>query len=134
MVQKLCEIIGKDGCYFLSILKAAEIKTTKEINPIAAYNLAIKNRWMREDCFMWRPEALLSHLTGITWTCEKVEGVYRGNASEIIIQRYEVVEGRSTLAHFVLASCDGTILYDPYGKSNCVQNGRVVSSRVFRRA
>lgn len=134
MIQKWCEIIGQDGCYFLSIVKAAECLTTKEINPIAAYNLALKNRWMRDDCFMWSPEKLLSHLTGITWTCEKVDGVYRGTDKDVIIHRYEVVEGRKTIAHFVLANADGSLNYDPYGKSNTVQNGRVVSSRVFRRA
>ena len=35
------------------------------------------------------------------------------------------------LAHFVVGSQSGEIVYDPYGESQTVQHGRLASMRIF---
>jgi hypothetical protein len=108
--------------------------TKKEINVVELYTICLKNRWIREDCFVNNPVDIMGLLLGGAWACEKVEGGYKPKDGEIVIYRYEARVGRSTLAHFVLGGKDGSVEWDPYGKSNTVANGRLISSRVFRRA
>lgn len=135
MTQKICAIIGECGCYFLSIVEACAKMTKKQPDIIELYNLCIKKRIMREDCFMWEPAKLFELLVGGNWTIEKVDGAHRPEPNETVILRYEYKPKPMTIiGHFVLAGSDGSVCFDPYGNSQTVQNGRVVSSRVFRRA
>ncbi len=126
-IQKICLTLGNDGCYLLSIMGIAMKETKKSINPVELYTVALKNRWIKEDCFVNSPGEILGLLMGGAWTVEKVDGCYKPKTGEFVVYRYEVREGRNTIAHFVLPD------WDPYGNSNTVQNGRLISSRVFRR-
>jgi hypothetical protein len=133
-VQKDFERIGAEGCYFLSIVAAAERYIGSYIDPYAAYVDALKKKVIDEACFVVAPDVLLTDLTGKKWTVRKEPVEYQPNLGEVVIYRYERVDGMKTWAHFVLAGEDKSVEYDPYGKSLTVANGHLASKRIFRRA
>jgi hypothetical protein len=131
--QKDFERIGAEGCYFLSIIAAAERYNGSYIDAYDAYTKALDKKIMDENCYMIAPDVLLSDLTGRKWIVRKEPLGYQPNLGEVVIYRYERVEGMKTWAHFVLAGEDNSVEYDPYGKSLTVERGHIVSKRVFRR-
>jgi len=59
--------IGRYGCYFLSIVRAAERMTGKRIDAVQIYNDATLARWMDSDCFVVKPDLIIGMMTGIKW-------------------------------------------------------------------
>ena len=135
-VQKDFEAIGEAGCYFLSIVEAANRFSKVEVDIYKAYKAAIASGWMRDDCYILDPAKLMGVLTGRHWSASKEDKLYKGAPGEIVILRYERVVTRAMKqgvnGHFVLAGPDGAIAYDPYGTSETVRSGKLVSKRVFR--
>jgi hypothetical protein len=131
MTQLIAESIGRDGCYFLSILRAAEIIVENDIDAIRTYPDMIGLGYMREDCYLLRPEAILSELTGKPWLVRKTTPGDMPGLGEIEILRFERIVGRATLAHFVLGDGQGRIAWDPYGDSAAVREGKLASKRIF---
>ena len=130
--QLIMERIGKDGCYFLSIVYLAETIKGKIIDAVQVYANAVHAGWMYPDCFISNPDQLLAYLTGGKWSVRKELATYRAQAGELIIQRWERREGMRTWAHFVVGDDAGQVIYDPYGESLTVRLGGIVSLRVFR--
>ena len=132
--QLVMERIGKDGCYFLSIVRLAEVLTETTIDAVQLYAQALHAGWMMADCFVMRPDLILGHLTGKRWSIRKELPTYRARESELIVQRWERKEGMRTWAHFVVGDNAGQVVYDPYGDSLTVRLGSLASLRVFREA
>jgi hypothetical protein len=130
--QRDMEAIGKDGCYFLSIIFLAESILCQPIDAIQTYYHAINQGWMTGDCFMTRPDALLDYLTGSRFSIRKEGPNYEPQTGELIILRYERKEGMRTWAHFVVGDRDRKVIYDPLGSSFTVSMGYLASMRVFR--
>jgi len=126
--QRIMERIGKDGCYFLCLVRLAEEIIGARIDAINVYLFALDRQWMDQDCYMVQPHRVLEHMTGVRWSVIKQDKTYQPQPGEKEVLRYERTEGRTTLAHFVLSD------YDPYGDSLTVRNGRLVSKRIFARA
>lgn len=126
-VQKDLERIGAEGCYFLSIIKAAEEIIGRYVDAYQVYIRALDMGHMKEDCYLVRPEAILSMITGGLWTVTKEAADYKSRPGEIVVERYERKTPSGDLAHFVLPH------YDPYGDSRTRREGQLVSTRVFRR-
>lgn len=131
--QKWFHVIGETGCYFLSILHAAERITGQYIDAFAAFMMAISKAMVRDDCFVTDPAGLLGYLTGEPWAVTKEAAGYQCRGGEVEILRYEWQEVGELHGHFVVGNCLGEIEYDPYGESQTVKNGKLVSKRVFRR-
>lgn len=126
--QKVMEIIGREGCYFLCLVRIAEEITGSRIDAIAVYLFAVARKFMDQTCYLVDPCKILEHMTGQKWTVTKEDRTYKAQPGEKEVLRYERTEGRTTNAHFVLPD------YDPYGDSATLRNGRMVSKRIFRRA
>jgi hypothetical protein len=123
--QKIMEILGRDGCYFLCLVRLAETITQNRIDAIPVYIEAVDRKWMDADCFIVQPHRVLELMTGRRWTVRKEDKKYLTAPGELEVLRYEGTVGRTTIGHFVLPD------YDPLGSSLTVQNGYLVSKRIF---
>jgi len=133
-VQKDLEKIAAEGCYFLSLLRAAENETGEYIDPYATYLKAVALHYMGDDCYITDPAALMQLVTGKRWAVSKESRSFQATANDIEILRFERVETSKTWAHFVLGDGQGAVEYDPYGDSKTVRSGALISKRIFRRA
>lgn len=132
--QVIMEQIGKYGCYFLSLIRAAEKLISRSIDAVAVYEDVTKRGWMGPDCFMHRPAEVLAYLVGGSWNAQHQSRLYKPKPGEITILRYERKDPSASWTHFVLAGEDGqTVEYDPYGDSRTVREGELVSKRIFTR-
>ena len=131
--QKVMGTLGRYGCYFLSIVRAAEKITGHRIDAVQIYNDATMARWMDTDCFVVQPNRVLEMMTGQKWDIRKDLKTYKPQSGEVMIMRYESQKTGILYSHFVLCSADGSIEYDPYGDSSTVKDGQPVSSRIFTR-
>jgi hypothetical protein len=129
--QKIMGAIGREGCYMLCIVRAAERITGKRIDAVKVYLDAIERKQMEPDCYLLDPAAILSDLTGIKWKARHDSIVYKPDSSQVMIMRYERKGTGVSFSHFVLCDGAGAVEYDPYGDSSTVRGGKPVSSRVF---
>lgn len=138
-VQNVAYFIGKWGCYFLCILRLAEKAMVKLLDPFYYYILAVHNRYMRDTCFVDKPGELLASIVGGEWVVLKAGNgldsagrpydlplAYVLQPGEFEVDRWE--KSGDPEGHFILP--DG---WDPYGKSQTVANGKLVSRRIFRK-
>lgn len=130
--QKVMSLIGAEGCYFLSIVRAAEKRIDRRIDAVELYLVAVSRHWMAEDCYVIQPDAIMGYLVGGTWTVRHEVKGYHGTPDEVVILRYELTQTGRTFAHFVLAGPDGAVEYDPYGHSRTVWDGQLASKRVLK--
>ena len=134
MVQVKAEKIGRWGCYFLSIIRAAEIEKCDFFDVIKTYDILIQLLLMREDCFILNPAGIMTLLTGKQFRARHDKADYKPKDNEYLIQRYELETAPMTIqSHFVLADKEGRVMYDPMGTSRTVREGRLVSTRVLER-
>ena len=134
MVQEYCKNIGATGCYFLSIVKAAEDYTGKEIDVVHSYIKVTQLGYMDMDCYVKDPAAIMNYLTGEKWSTTKAEISYKPKPKDIIIGRFERKASMTTYTHFVLLDSNKNVIYDSFGKSRTVQDGKLMSLRVFWKA
>lgn len=125
--QRVMEIIGKDGCYFLSVVHLAEEEIGARIDAIPVYFNCVQRQWMDTNCYLIQPHRILESMTGQKWEVRKEPKEYRCQPGEKEVLRYERTQGRTTYGHFVLPD------YDPYGESLTVRNGFLVSKRIFKK-
>lgn len=130
--QLIAKRLGASGCYFLSIVYLCEKQTGKQIDVIALYDKALSSGWIEADCFVAKPAELCSYLLGgkakVSVRHETMN--YKPKTNEMEITRYEYKNTGTTYAHFVCTK-DGAVIYDPYGASSTVKNGKAVSKRIF---
>lgn len=131
--QKIMETIGKTGCYFLAIVHAAELSTSKVLDAVAIYLECVRRSWMGEDCFVNDPATIFGYLVGGSWQCRKEAATYKPIVGDIVILRYERKTVMETIGHFVCGDAYGNVEYDPYGKSMTVANGQLISMRIISR-
>lgn len=130
-MQKTALEIGKYGCYFLSIVEAAERKTGNYM-PIMSTFLDMKRRgYIGEESYILAPDKILTMLTGKAYTVRHEAKDYRAKEGEIEILRYEWRRKGEVSAHFVLGDGKGRVAYDPLDGANTVKNGVVESKRIF---
>jgi len=144
--QRAALAIGKTGCYFLSILRLAEETTLGHArsDPLVEYESALQAGLISEDCTVLDAGKLLSHVSGVQWTCFKVGPghslpvEYQCKVGELEVLRYERPIEKTDMsstdrAHFVVGDGLGNLVWDPWGTSHTVTVGSVVSKRIFRR-
>jgi hypothetical protein len=133
MEQDYCTKIGATGCYYLSICKAAELLRGREVDVVKNYVKLIKLGYMDWDCYVKDPAKIMDYLTGDKWDTTKESTEYRPYPEDVIIGRFERKTTMQTYGHFVLLDKNKHVVYDPLGTSKTVQDGKMVSLRVFRR-
>jgi hypothetical protein len=133
MRQKICYNIGRWGCYLESLCLLAQEYSGKSVDIVEFYKKALEARWIQEDCLVLRPEEILRDITGKEWTFRKVpKSEYIFSTKDWRIACYERRTTGETVVHFVyLKKSDGSI-DDPYGRSETVANGQLVSYRIFQ--
>ncbi|MGP1459157.1 MAG: DUF261 family protein [Treponema sp.] len=130
-MQKTALEIGRYGCYFLSIVEAAEKKTGKSF-PILPTFLDMKKRgYIGEDSYVLAPDRIMSELTGKAYAVRHESRSYKAKDGEIEILRYEWRRKGETSAHFVLGDGSGRVAFDPLDGANTVKNGVIESKRIF---
>ena len=125
MRQKKHLILGDGGCYFISIICLGESISGEEVDDIRMYDIALSKKWIEKDCYVRYPDSILSYITGKKWKVRKEPADYIPKAGEFVIERWEWKQTMKTLSHFKLPN------YDPYGDSETVKNGNLVSKRIF---
>jgi hypothetical protein len=125
--------IGLSGCYLDCIVHLAEDYTKTYIDLYAVYLKGLVEKTIGADCFVFKPDVILSNLTKTWWTFSKEDLAYLCQPAEYEITRYEWQEPSLLHGHFVVTDGAGLVLYDPFGKSATVVNGKPVSKRIFRR-
>jgi len=133
--QRYMELIGSEGCYLLSLVRAAEILTLHRIDAVWMYEEFQEQvtgglKWVEEDCFMNRPDLVLGYMAGGRWSVAKGPADYIPLPGEVVVTRYERKTPSKTWGHFILTSPE---VYDPLGVSTTVSQGQPVSTRIFRR-
>lgn len=114
----------QEGCYFLCLCSIAEDCTSKKIDVIEAYNVAIEQKWATADAFINNPIALLKWLTHKDWKMraeDKVPAVVKDN--EWTVLKY--YNSRTKYTHFKRRDVDTLT------SSKTVVEGRIQSCYVF---
>lgn len=133
--QKIMLILGEGGCYFLSIIHIAEDLSQRIINPLPAYFQMVEKKLMKENCYIIKPAAIIEELYGDDgWTVTKEDALYICRPNEFEILRFEWPTPSKIYSHFVVGDGRGDVHWDPLGESNTVENGELVSKRIFRYA
>ena len=131
--QKIAEAIGASGCYFLSILHLESLIDGGSVDPFDAYNIATARGYMREDCYILDPAAVLGFFNRDKWEVFHATPEYLPKPGELEILRFERVPPGMTYSHFVVGDGKGAVAFDPYGVSRTVRDGALVSKRIFKR-
>ena len=121
--QRICETIGKYGCYLLCILH----HFNADDDVLDWYNTLLAEKLIDKDCYVKDPVAVARLVGGGKWDVTHAEAVYRPLASEWEVLRYERVADGTTYSHFVLPN------WDPLGDSQTRLKGKLKSKRIFRR-
>lgn len=121
-IQKKCEIIGKSGCYFLTLLASVGVSDQYVIR---YYDVAINKKAMDADCYVKDPATLLKLVTGKNYKVVKSDTL--DDKADIIIAKWKT----ATHEHFVLMNKENQVIYDALGESNTVKNGYIDSYRLF---
>lgn len=127
--QKVMKVLGEYGCYFLSLVQAAERLTGKRIDAVAAYLDALIKKRTDGEATMLDPAAVLSAMAGGMWTVRKETADYIPRDGEVEVLVFQ----NGAYTHFVLGDGTGGVLYDPLGNSNTVAHGRIIGKRIFAR-
>lgn len=128
--------LGMSGCYFICICKIAENIINETIDTVKSLFECSKKKtgdlpWITSECYIYYPEKILEHLSGEKYTVIKTTDLhYPLKNGDYIIGMYEYGD----YTHFVILDEEMNIIFDPYGNSSTVKNGKLVSLRIFRKA
>jgi hypothetical protein len=133
--QKLMLTLGDGGCYFLSIVHIAEDLLQRRLDAVVLFIEAIDRKYCRENCYILKPDALISMIyDDREWLVRKEGPFYLCENNEFEVLRFEWPTPAKIYSHFVVGDGKGHIHWDPLGDSNTVRNGELVSKRIFRYA
>ena len=128
--QKECETLGREGCYFFSLLWIAEQELGESLDALAVFDEAKRRGWAEADCYMANPAALMSFLLGKPCKIRKSWDFAEPlEANEREVRCFERKATGTTYYHFVVADGD-KILYDPLEASRTVMQGKPHSRRI----
>jgi hypothetical protein len=122
-IQKKLKMLGDSGCYWLCILKACGVDSSRLIS---LYDYCVAMKWMDSDCFIKQPEAIVGFLLSKKVIC------YKSNNEEkdALFNIARFYNDRTKLSHFVLLTDNG--IWDPLGDSRTVAEGHIADYRIFK--
>lgn len=131
--QAIMKALGAEGCYLLSIVYIAEKILKERVDAVELYIAAEFSKVIQPDCFVNDPGKLMQMMVPGKWQMHKEPMAYKPMDDEYEITRYERSTPAGLLNHFVVTDGAGNVVYDPLGGSLCVQFGKPVSKRIFRK-
>lgn len=133
----LIEPIRRWGCYLVSILfhiwrKLGYMFTPAMVNEL--YDAFIEHGWMTKECKILNPGKIFVYLGMKARYTDRHEPADRMCApDEIEILYFELDRpDKPTIPHFVAGDGQGNIMFDPWGDSRCVREGKLISKRIFK--
>lgn len=123
--------IGRNGCYFLCLLKIAELTLGKPLSVIDAYEKFLEKGYIKRNCFVLQPKNILSDLCNKYVAYQWKEPNYRPLPGEFIVKRYAMKIEKGELTHFVLFDENDTEIFNPAMESPAYRGGKVADLRVF---
>lgn len=130
-MQSKFDMIGRYGCYFLSILRLVWIYTGVRKDVLHAYDKLIAEGIMLPDCTVLDAAKALATL-GVR-EANQLQIAFAGPEAEgATCEYYFGCYKTKSHTHFVLMR-HGLIEFDPLGDSNTVRNGALVSTRVLKK-
>lgn len=148
-MQKIANVIGESGCYFLCLCYVVFCITGVPVDPIYYYNRFTKEKHdgkalMDLDCYLNFPAIVLSEMLrteiakhGINFKFESINItkeynlLYYPKSNQLLIGYYENEVTMKIYGHFVNVDNDKKVENDPLGESNTVKNGKLKSLRVI---
>lgn len=122
-IQQKMKTIGEEGCYFLSILRACNVKDERIIS---LYDYFVTMGYMDKDCYIKQPEAMVGFLLSKKVIC------YKSNNEEkdALFNIARFYNDRTKFSHFCLITDSG--IWDPLGTSVTATEGRIADYRIFK--
>lgn len=139
-IQRVLLAMGKEGCYYLSLIYHAEAIKGKPWDVVGEFQDMVDRKMIGPDGFIIDASKVFSLLMDEKWECIKAgEGhplplnyVLKSGEREVL--RYEYTDDKGVVhAHFVSGDGRGGVSFDPMGVSESVQHGKMVSRRILRR-
>ena len=131
--QGLLFEIQKWGCYFLSIAYFCEKDngepfTVDDLNK--AFKDLLKVKAVDIECTVLNPDAIIARLNGKGKKFKgKADAKYICAGNEFEIQEWYNIATNYT--HFVAGDGKGDVLWDSYGHSRTVREGKLTGKRIF---
>lgn len=122
-IQKKLKTLGTDGCYFLCILKACNVKDERIVS---LYDYFVVMGYLAEDCYVKNPEAIVKFLLNKNVICYKS----RNKEDDALFCIARFYNEKTDFSHFVLIT--DSDIWDPLGNSKTVAEGHIVDYRIFR--
>jgi hypothetical protein len=141
-IQKLAKECGEFGCYYFSLCWLAEDTHGLRLDCLSEYADAKAKGLLDEQGYVKDGGKLFTFLchASASYTVIKAgDGHplpldYKLLPGEREILRFEYVDSTGKIwAHFVVGDGNQKCLFDPWGNSNSVSKGTVVSRRIIRR-
>ncbi len=129
--QKISGTLHDEGCYFFALIYIAEQVLGRSVDAFELYDICVnKKGWMKSDCYVLNPGAIMSYLLGKSCSVSKVWDLnYTPKSNERVISCYERKATGVTYYHYVVTE-NGAVVYDPLETSNTVKLGSPISLRV----
>ena len=138
-IQVKSKLIGKSGCYFLSLIygtvEYAEsfLKRIINIDVIKFYDKCLGLKIIDSECTVLDAAKIVANILDFPESKVKARHEVLGyipKFNEIEITRYELAELGVTYAHFVVTR-DNKVIYDPYANSRTYAKGEPKSKRII---
>ena len=125
--QVIHKLLGEGGCYLISLILWAELMTGLVLNDVEIYMKSVREGWMDRDGYLIHPEKIFGLMVGGTWSVRHETADYIAKPGEIEVERWGWKKTMAEFAHFKPPFAD------PYGESETVKNGSLVSKRILWR-
>lgn len=118
-IQNVFNLIGGNGCYFLSLCTLGEVYTNKKVDIIDVYYYSVENNLMTKDCYIYDGAKIMEYITGKKWEC-----IYSENSKE---GYYNIIcYGYKTNTHFELEN------HKTLENSIIRKYGKIISYRCYK--
>lgn len=126
----------KYGCNLCTCFWFANKYRGFQVSPAIMMNAAevfIANSWMRNDFLIKNYNRIYNWLDlSVEYADVHSPPGYQCNQDEFEHLYFERKWKGETIGHFVAGDGHGVVTYDPYGISNTVQYGKLMSKRIMR--
>jgi len=139
-LQKICSIIGKEGCYLCALAAIARLESGTWPDLVHIYRKAVELGYMRPDCYINGVRGthggiyILYLMTGLHWNTGEIPLDYVCTLNQYDTVKYaKLINGvpDKEKAHFVLGDGKGGCALDSLESSQTVATGVPVSRRLW---
>lgn len=132
-IQSVYLTMGEEACFFLQLLNIAEKEIGYSLDPFTAALICKAKGYIylntndlkdKNNFLVYKHKEILNLITGKEWEYENIPmpSSYKKKSNEYVINEYQ----NGSFKHF---DSDG---FHSLQKSNTVENGKIISKRIFR--